>query len=321
MLLSFALIILLGFTLKGLFEKIGIPGLLGMLLAGIILGPHVLDQISPEIMTVSGDLRELAMIIILARVGLTLDLKDLKRVGRPAILMSFVPATFEIICVVLLAPRLLGITLIEAAVLGAVLGAVSPAIVVPKMLHLMESGYGRKNSVPQLILASASADDIYVIVLFTSFLGLAKGNSFNPLSLLAIPLSIATGLLAGIVIGLVLVWLFKRIHMRDTIKVLLILGLALLVMGLEPYIQTVLPFSGFLSVMAIGGTILKSYERLAKRINRQVFKDLGCRRTDPVCDAGRCCRYRARERCWPGGGHADLRSTYLPIIGCSGELI
>ena len=173
MLLSLALIILVGFALKGVFEKLHMPGLLGMLLAGILLGPYVLNLISPEIIAVSSDLREIAMIVILVRVGITLDLHDLKRVGRPAILMSFIPATFEIVAVVFLAPLLLGISCLEAAVLGAILGAVSPAIIVPKMLHLMEAGYGKKNSVPQMILAGASADDIYVIVLFTSFMGLA----------------------------------------------------------------------------------------------------------------------------------------------------
>lgn len=272
MLLSLSLIILLGFALKGIFEKMKMPGLLGMLLAGILLGPHALNLISSEIMAVSGDLREIAMIIILTRVGITLDLKDLKKVGRPAVLMSFIPATCEIIGVVLLAPPLLGISYVEAAILGAILGAVSPAIIVPKMLHLMESGYGKANSVPQMILAGASADDIYVIVLFASFMGLSEGQNFSPLSLLRVPVSILTGLFAGLLIGFILVRLFKRIHMRDTIKVLLILGLAFLIMGLEPAISQYVPFSGFLAVMAIGGAILKSYETLAKRITGKFSK-------------------------------------------------
>lgn len=272
MLLSLALIILLGFALKGIFERLRVPGLLGMLLAGIILGPHALNQISPDILHVSADLREIAMMIILMRVGITLDLKDLKKVGRPALLMCFIPATFEIVAVVLLAPPLLGMTYLEAAILGAILGAVSPAIIVPKMLHLMEAGYGKKHSIPQMILAGASADDIYVIVLFTSFMGLASGREFQPLSLLRIPLSIIFGLAAGIAVGSLLVLVFKRIHMRDTVKVLLILGLSFLIMGLEPAISRLLPFSGFLAVMAIGGTILKSYEVLAKRIDGKFAK-------------------------------------------------
>ena len=272
MLLSFALIILLGFAMKGIFEKLKIPGLLGMLLAGILLGPHLLNLISPEIISVSADLREIAMIIILVRVGLTLDLKDLKKVGRPAILISFVPATMEIIAVTLLAPRLLHISTIDAAVLGAILGAVSPAIIVPKMLHLMEAGYGQKNKIPQMILAGASLDDIYVIVLFTSFLSLAMGEGFKSSQLLRIPASIVTGLIIGLIIGYLLVQLFKRIHMRDTVKVLLILGLSFLLMGLEQTINRAFPFSGFLAVMAVGGAILKSYEILAKRITGKFSK-------------------------------------------------
>jgi NhaP-type Na+/H+ or K+/H+ antiporter len=272
MLLSFALIILLGFAMKGIFEKLKIPGLLGMLLAGILLGPHLLNLISPEIISVSADLREIAMIIILVRVGLTLDLKDLKKVGRPAILISFVPATLEIIAVTLLAPRLLHISTIDAAVLGAILGAVSPAIIVPKMLHLMEAGYGQINKIPQMILAGASLDDIYVIVLFTSFLSLAMGEGFKSSQLLRIPASIVTGLIIGLIIGYLLVQLFKRIHMRDTVKVLLILGLSFLLMGLEQTINRAFPFSGFLAVMAVGGAILKSYEILAKRITGKFSK-------------------------------------------------
>jgi len=272
MLLSLALMILIGFALKGLFEKMHLPGLLGLLLAGILLGPQALDLISPDILAVSGDLREIAMIVILARVGITLNLNDLKRVGRPAVLMSFIPATFEIVAVVLLAPPLLGFSWIEAAILGAILGAVSPAIIVPKMLHLMEEGYGKANSVPQMILAGASADDIYVIVLFTSFMGLAAGQDFSPLRLLHVPLSILTGLAAGILIGIGLVQVFKRVHMRDTVKVLLILGLSFLIMGLEPAIGSLVPFSGFLAVMAIGGAILKTYDKLAKRITGKFAK-------------------------------------------------
>ena len=272
MLLSFALIILLGFAMKGIFEKLKIPGLLGMLLAGILLGPHLLNLISPEIISVSADLREIAMIIILVRVGLTLDLKDLKKVGRPAILISFVPATLEIIAVTLLAPRLLHISTIDAAVLGAILGAISPAIIVPKMLHLMEAGYGQINKIPQMILAGASLDDIYVIVLFTSFLSLAMGEGFKSSQLLRIPASIVTGLIIGLIIGYLLVQLFKRIHMRDTVKVLLILGLSFLLMGLEQTINRAFPFSGFLAVMAVGGAILKSYEILAKRITGKFSK-------------------------------------------------
>lgn len=272
MLLSAALMILMGFALKGIFEKLKIPGLLGMLIAGIILGPFALDMIDENILNISTDLREIALIVILTRVGLSLDLKDLKKVGRPALMMCFIPATFEIIAVIILAPPLLGISLLEAAILGTILGAVSPAIIVPKMLHLMESGFGKDKSIPQLVLAGASVDDIYAIVLFTSFLGIHSGHEFNPAELLKVPFSIVTGVVFGIITGVILVKIFKIIHMRDTVKVLLILGLSFLILGLESYISQFVPFSGLLSVIAISGTILKQYELLAKRISGKFSK-------------------------------------------------
>jgi len=272
MLLSLSLIIMLGFALKGIFQKLQLPGLLGMLLSGIVLGPHVLDLIAPSILSISADLREIALIVILVRAGLSLDLKDLKKVGRPALLMCFVPATFEIIGVVLLAPILLGISYLEAAILGAILGAVSPAVVVPKMIHLIESGYGKKHSIPQLIMAGASADDIYNIVLFTSFMGIYAGQGFSPAAMLEIPISILTGVVVGIGAGLVLVRIFRRLHIRDTIKVLIILGVSFLMVGLQDLISAYVPFSGLLAVMTLGGTILKSYELLARRISGKFSK-------------------------------------------------
>lgn len=272
MLLSLALIIMLGFALKGIFQKIGLPGLLGMLLAGIILGPHVLNLISPNIQAISADLRKIALIVILVRAGLSLDLKDLQKVGRPALLMCFVPALFEIIGVVLLAPPLLHMTYLEAAILGSILGAVSPAIVVPKMLHLMESGYGRQNSVPQLIMAGASVDGIFNIVMFTTFMGLFAGQGFSPAALLKIPVSILAGLGAGIGLGLLLTRIFKLMHMRDTVKVMIILGISFLMVGLEDKISQIVPFSGLLAVLALGSTILKTYDLLARRISGKFSK-------------------------------------------------
>lgn len=272
MLLSLSLIIMLGFALKGIFQKLQLPGLLGMLLSGIVLGPYVLDLISPNLLTISTDLREIALIVILVRAGLSLDLKDLKKVGRPALLMCFVPATFEIIGVVLLAPLLLGISYLEAAILGTILGAVSPAVVVPKMIHLIESGYGRKHSIPQLIMAGASADDIYNIVLFTSFMGIYAGQGFSPAAMLEIPVSILTGVVVGIVAGLVLVRIFRLLHIRDTIKVLVILGVSFLMVGLQDPVSQWVPFSGLLAVMTLGGMILKSYELLARRISGKFSK-------------------------------------------------
>ena len=272
MLISFAIILMSGFTLSGIFQKLRLPGLLGMLITGIILGPYALNLIDSSILGISADLREIALIVILARAGLSLDLKDLKKVGRPALLMSFIPATLEIIGCILLAPLLLGISVIEAAIMGAVIAAVSPAVIVPKMLMLMEKGYGRKKSIPQLIMAGASVDDIYAIVLLASFIGVYKGNSFDVITLIKIPLSIMFGFIIGIGAGIVLVQIFKRIHIRDTVKILLIFGASFLLVGYEEHISSLIPFSGLLAVMALGGTILKLSEPVAKRIQGKFSK-------------------------------------------------
>lgn len=272
MLLSIALIIIVGFALGGIFKKLHIPSLLGMLVAGILLGPHVLNLISDSILGISDELREIALLVILVRAGLTLDIRDLKKVGRPAILMCFVPATFEIVGAILLGPPLLGVSIAEAAVIGAMLAAVSPAVIVPKMITLIEEGYGRKNSVPQLVMAGASADDIYAIVLFTAFIGVAKGGDFRASTLLSIPVSIVLGVAVGILVGLLLTYVFKAIHMRDTVKVLLILGAAILMVGVEPMVSKYVPFSGLLAAMALGGTILKTREKVARRISGKFSK-------------------------------------------------
>lgn len=272
MLTSIALILLTGFALSGLLGKLGLPGLLGMIIAGIILGPFGLGLISPEILEISAELRQLALVVILVRAGLSLDLSDLKKVGRPALLLCFLPATFELLTVTLLAPPLLGITRLEAAILGTVLAAVSPAVVVPRMLHLMESGYGRDKKIPQMIMAGASVDDVYVIVLFTGFLGMQGGSGFHAASLIMVPVSVLAGIITGIIAGCILVCIFKMFHMRDTIKVLIILSIALLMISLEELLKPWFPLSGLLAVMAIGGTILKTYEPLAKRITGKFSK-------------------------------------------------
>jgi len=266
MLLSLSLILIIGFSLSGILNKFKIPGLIGLIFTGILLGPQGLDLISKDILNISKDLREIALIVILLRAGLTLDLRDLKKVGRPAVLMSFVPATFEILAIFLIAPPLLGITYLEALILGAVLSAVSPAVVVPRMIHLMESGYGRKKRIPQLILAGASVDDIYVIVLFTAFLGIYGGNQLNAGVILSVPVSVLSGLVLGIITGVVMVKVFKSLHIRDTIKVLIILSVSFLFMSFQDLIAPYFPLSGLLAVMAFGGSILKGYEMLAKRI-------------------------------------------------------
>lgn len=197
MLLSLSLILIIGFTLSGILSRFRIPGLIGLIFTGILLGPQGLDLISMDILNISKDLREIALIVILLRAGLTLDLRDLKKVGRPAVLMSFVPATLEILAIFFIAPPLLGISYIEALILGSVLSAVSPAVVVPRMIHLMESGYGRKKRIPQLVLAGASVDDIYVIVLFTAFLGVYAGNQLSAGVFLSVPVSVLSGMALG----------------------------------------------------------------------------------------------------------------------------
>jgi len=266
MLFSLSLILILGFSLSGIFNRLKIPGLLGMIITGIVLGPFALDLISADILTISSDLRKIALIVILARAGLSLDLEDLKRVGRPAILMCFIPATLEILAIMLLGPSLMGLTLAESAILGAILAAVSPAVIVPRMLYLMESGYGKKNSIPHLILAGASVDDIYVIVLFTAFLGMFQGESFDAASLGRVPVSIISGIALGIIFGFSLVRIFKILHIRDTIKVLILLSISFLFVSFEQFIEPYFPVSGLIAVMSMGATILKLYDVLAKRL-------------------------------------------------------
>lgn len=272
MLLSLSLILIMGFSLSGIFNRLKLPGLLGMILTGIVLGPYVLNLISEDILNISAELRQIALIIILTRAGLAIDIADLKKVGRPAILMCFVPATFEIVAVTLLAPLLLDVTTLEAAIMGTVLAAVSPAVIVPRMLHLMESGYGKDKSIPQLIMAGASVDDIYVIVLFTAFMGMYGGNGFDASALINVPIAIVLGLLLGVIAGLILVQVFKKLHIRDTVKVLILLSTAFLFVSLEAFLKPYLPVSGLLAVMALGATLLKTYEVLAKRLKGKFSK-------------------------------------------------
>lgn len=201
MLTSLSLIFLVGLAMGAICQSLKLPKIIGMLVTGIVLGPYVLDWLDPSILSISAELRKMALIIILLKAGLSLNLADLKKVGRPAVLMSFLPASFEILGYVLLAPVLLGITRVEAAVMGAVLGAVSPAVVVPRMVSLMEQKYGTKKAIPQMILAGASCDDIFVIVVFTTFLGMAQGGSADIVSFVNIPVSILLGVALGAVVG------------------------------------------------------------------------------------------------------------------------
>ena len=272
MLLSLALIFICGMALGAIFQKLKLPSLLGMILTGILLGPFVLNLLDPSLLSISADLRQIALIIILTRAGLNLNLRDLKKIGRPAILMCFIPACFEIIGMMLLAPKLLGISLLEAAIMGTVVAAVSPAVIVPRMLHLMDEGYGTDKGIPQMIMAGASVDDVFVIVLFTAFTRLAQGGSITPLSLLTIPTSITFGLIAGIIVGTLLILLFKMKHICDSSKVVIILSVAFLLVTLEKNMTGIIGFSGLLGVMATGATLQQKKPELAKRLSGKFSK-------------------------------------------------
>lgn len=272
MLLSLALVFLCGMALAAVFEALRLPRLLGMLLTGILLGPFALNWIAPALLSISADLRRIALIIILLRAGLSLDVGDLKKVGRPAVLMCFVPACFEIVGMVLLAPRLLGVSVLDAAIMGAVVAAVSPAVVVPKMLDLMQKGYGVDKSIPQMILAGASVDDVFVIVLFTAFTGLAQGTQLSPAGFVQIPVSILLGLVAGVAVGLLLALFFRRVHLRDTVKVILLLCIAFLLVTAEDQLKGIVPFSGLLAVMSLGIALQKRRAFVADRLSAKFSK-------------------------------------------------
>ena len=267
MLLSIALIMLIGMASGYICRRLKLPGLLGMIITGIILGPYVLDLIDPSILNISADLRKIALIIILTRAGLTLDINDLKRVGRPAILMCFVPATFELAGMLLLAPRILGISLLEAAIMGTVVAAVSPAVVVPKMIKLIDEGYGTKKSIPQLILAGASVDDVYVIVLFSTFTGLAKGDRVSAMSFINIPVSVVLGIALGIASGWLLAVYFKKVHVRDTIKVIIVLSISFILVSAENALSTPITFSALIAVMFMGIALSRYRNETAVRLS------------------------------------------------------
>ena len=267
MLLSIALILLLGLLFGSLFSKAKLPSLLGMLLVGIVMSPYALDLIDESILNISADIRQMALVIILTRAGLSLDIADLKKVGRPAILMCFVPACMEIIGTILLAPVLFGVTVPEAAVIGSVIAAVSPAVIVPRMIRLMEEGYGTGKSIPQLILAGASVDDVFVIVVFTAFTSLAATGTVSAAGFLQIPVSILLGILAGIIVGMLLVRFFQAFHMRDSVKLLIIISISFLLIELQNRIGGTIPFSGLLAIMSLGIVMKKKYDVLAKRLS------------------------------------------------------
>ena len=272
MLKSIALIMLIGMSAGWICRKVKLPGLLGMLFTGIILGPYVFNLLDSSILLVSADIRKIALVIILTRAGLTLNLEDLKKVGRPAFLMCFVPATFEMLGMIILAPRLLSVSLIEAAVIGAVVAAVSPAVVVPKMIKLMEDGYGTKQGIPQLILAGASVDDVYVIVMFTAFTSLAQGGNVSVMSFVNIPVSIMFGIIIGIIIGKALAVVWKKLHIRDTVKAAIFLSVALLLVDIEASLNTPITFASLISVMFIGIALKKDRLEVAFRLSQKYNK-------------------------------------------------
>lgn len=272
MLLSIALILLVGMSMGWLCSKCKLPALTGMILTGILLGPQLLNLIDDSILTISSELRKIALIIILTRAGLTLKIDDLKKVGRPAVLMCFVPATFEIVGMVLLAPLLVGVSRLDAAIMGAVVGAVSPAVIVPKMIRVMEEGYGTEKSVPQLILAGASVDDVFVIVMFTAFTSLAQGDEVSVMSFVNIPVSIVLGIGIGLAIGITLAVFFRKVHVRDTIKVLIYLSISFILVTIEDRISIPITFSALIAIMFIGVGLQRQRPEVAARLSLKFNK-------------------------------------------------
>ena len=278
MLTSLALIFLAGLAGASLCQQLKLPRIVGMLIVGIALGPYVLDLLDPSILSISADLRKMALIIILLKAGLSLDLSDLKKVGRPAVMMSFVPASFEILAFVLFAPSILGITRVEAAVMGAVLGAVSPAVVVPRMVQLIENRYGTGKSIPQLILAGASCDDIFVIVLFTTFVSMAQGGEIHAVDFISIPISILLGVLLGAAAGVLLSLFFETAYgrghcVRNSVKVIVILGTSFLLIAMENWLEEIIPLSGLLAVVSMACVLkIRSTDFVAKRLSEKFGK-------------------------------------------------
>jgi len=267
MLTSIALILLAGLFMGWVFSKLKLPSLLGMIAVGILFGPYALNLIDASVLGISADLRQIALVIILTRAGLSLDISDLKKVGRPAVLMCFVPACAEILGTVIFAPLLFSVTVLEAAVMGSVIAAVSPAVVVPRMIRLMEKGYGVKKRIPQLILAGASVDDVFVIVIFTALTSLASSGTVSVLCFLEIPISIGLGILLGGVLGFILAKFFQKFHMRDSVKLLIVLSVSFLCLEIQTRLEGFIPVSGLLAVMSMGITIKQKYGVLAARLS------------------------------------------------------
>ena len=278
MLTSLSFIFLVGLAMAAICQRIRLPRIIGMLLTGIVLGPYVLDLLESSLLSISSELRQMALIIILLKAGLSLNLADLKKVGRPAVMLSCVPASFELLGYVLFAPMILGINRIEAAVMGAVLAAVSPAVVVPRMVKLMETGYGTKKSIPQMILAGASCDDIFVIVLFSTFSGMAQGGSARLMDFANIPVSIVSGILLGAVTGWLLSLFFetayaKEHYVRNSMKVIIVLGVSFLLMSVETWVKPYISVSGMLAVVSMACVLkLRSIKSVSARLSEEFGK-------------------------------------------------
>lgn len=278
MLTSLSFIFLVGLAMGAICQKLKLPRIIGMLATGIVLGPYVLDLLDPSILSISADLRKMALIIILLKAGLSLNLDDLKKVGRPAIMMSFVPASFEIIGYLLFAPSILGITRVEAAVMGSVLAAVSPAVVVPRMVQLMETKYGTEKAIPQMIMAGASCDDIFVIVLFTTFLSMAQGGSADIKAFANIPISIILGIILGAIVGYLLYLFFetayaKKHYVRNSMKVIIVLGFSFLLIAIEGWLEGKIAVSGLLAVVSMACVLkMKCTAFVSKRLSEKFGK-------------------------------------------------
>jgi len=270
MLLSFSLIFILGILSGVVFDKIHLPKLLGMIITGIIIGPYVLNLLDNSILSISADLRQIALIIIITRAGLNLDLSDLKKVGHSAILMCFIPAVFEIIGMVILAPILFDVSLIDAAIMGSVVAAVSPAVVVPRMLKLIEESYGTKKGIPQLIMASSSVDDVFVIALFSIFTGL--GDNLVVLNLIKIPILIILGIFIGIITGILLSMLFSKFCISDSIKVIIILSISFIFVTIEHSLKGLVNFSGLIAIMSMSIMLKRKLNTVASKLSLEYSK-------------------------------------------------
>ena len=278
MLTSLALVFLIGLALASICQKLKLPRIIGMLITGILLGPYVLNLFDESILGISADLRQMALVIILIKAGLSLNIQDLKKVGRPAVLMSFLPALFEILAFVVFAPPVLGVNYIEAAIMGAVLGAVSPAVVVPRMVQLMDEGYGTDKRIPQLILAGASLDDVFVIVLFSTFISMAQGSGARIMDFVNIPISIVLGILLGAILGYVLAWFFEtnyshRHLVRNSVKVIIVLGVSFLLLAIEDMLEGIIAVSGLLAVMSMAMVLaMRSVPEVTGRLQEKYGK-------------------------------------------------